>query len=73
MTAKKILAHDLEGDEARIHWLSIIFDELGGELESCYARGSMSQERFNYVLRKTASLLSAAHTAGGAKIYSLEN
>lgn len=73
MPAKRILENDLEGDEARIHWLSIIFDELGGELESCYATGMLSQTRFNYVIRKTASLLSAAHISGGSKIHSLEN
>lgn len=73
MPAKRILDHDLEGDEARIHWLTIIVDELHGELENSFTTGQMSQARFNYVLRKTASLLSAAHTAGGAKIHSLEN
>ena len=73
MPANKILECDLEGDEARIHWLGIIFDELAGEIERSYASGKLSKDRFDYVLKKTASLIGAAHTAGGNKIYSVEN
>jgi len=73
MPANRVLSHDLEGDEARIHWLGIIFDELAGEIEQCYASGSMPKERFDFVLKKTTSLIAAAYTANGAKIYSLEN
>lgn len=73
MPAIKVIEADLVGDEARIHWLGIIFDELAGEVERSYATGRLTQDRFEYVLKKTTSLIGAAYTAGGSKIYSVEN
>jgi hypothetical protein len=59
---------ELVGDDARLYWLGIIYDELAGEISAATATNELSQARFQYVLKKMNQLLRTAATSDGAII-----
>ena len=58
----------LIGDEARMYWLGVIFDELAGEISAATATQELSQARFQYVLRKLNQILRTASQSDGSVI-----
>lgn len=42
---------ELIGDDARLYWLGVIYDELAGEISAATATNELSQARFQYVLK----------------------
>lgn len=59
---------ELVGDDARLYWLGVIFDELAGEISAATATQELSQARFQYVLRKLNQLIRTASTSDGSII-----
>mgnify|MGYP000215202469 FL=1 len=59
---------ELVGDDARLYWLGVIFDELAGEISAATATQELSQARFQYVLRKLNQLIRTASTSDGSVI-----
>jgi len=58
----------LIGDEARMYWLGVIFDELAGEISAATATQELSQARFQYVLRKMNQIIRTASQSDGSEI-----
>ncbi len=58
----------LIGDEARMYWLGVIYDELAGEISAATATQELSQARFQYVLRKMNQIIRTASRSDGAEI-----
>lgn len=58
----------LIGDEARMYWLGVIFDELAGEISAATATQELSQARFQYVLRKINQIVRTASQSDGSEI-----
>lgn len=58
----------LIGDEARMYWLGVIFDELAGEISAATATQELSQARFQYVLRKMNQIIRTASKSDGSEI-----
>ena len=56
------------GDEARMYWLGVIFDELAGEISAATATQELSQARFQYVLRKINQIVRTASQSDGSEI-----
>ncbi len=67
------LNEDLQGDDARIYWLSVINDEIAGSLEQAIMLNRLDQQEFERILRKTYALANTAFLAGGNKINHLEH
>ena len=67
------LEDDIQGDEARIYWLTMLFDEIAGEMDNCIETGSLSKSRFDHVLKKFTAIANVAYISNGAKISSMEN
>lgn len=59
---------ELVGDDARLYWLGVIYDELAGEISAATATQELSQARFQYVLRKLNQLIRTASTSDGSVI-----
>lgn len=59
---------ELVGDDARLYWLGVIYDELAGEISAATATNELSQARFQYVLKKMNQLLRTAATSDGSII-----
>lgn len=58
----------LIGDDARMYWLGVIYDELAGEISAATATQELSQARFQYVLRKMNQIIRTASTSDGSEI-----
>ena len=58
----------LIGDDARMYWLGVIFDELAGEISAATATQELSQARFQYVLRKLNQIIRTASQSDGSEI-----
>jgi hypothetical protein len=58
----------LIGDDARMYWLGVIFDELAGEISAATATQELSQARFQYVLRKMNQIIRTASQSDGSEI-----
>jgi len=59
---------ELIGDDARLYWLGIIYDEVAGEISAATATNELSQARFQYVLQKINQLIRTASTSDGSVI-----
>lgn len=59
---------ELVGDDARLYWLGVIYDELAGEISAATATQELSQARFQYVLRKLNQILRTASQSDGSVI-----
>lgn len=58
----------LTGDDARMYWLGVIYDELAGEISAATATQELSQARFQYVLRKLNGVIRTASQSDGSAI-----
>ena len=58
----------LTGDDARMYWLGVIYDELAGEISAATATQELSQARFQYVLRKLNGIIRTASQSDGSVI-----
>lgn len=58
----------LVGDDARLYWLGVIYDELAGEISAATATQELSQARFQYTLRKLNNLIRTASQSDGSEI-----
>jgi hypothetical protein len=58
----------LIGDDARLYWLGVIYDELAGEISAATATNELSQARFQYVLRKMNQIIRTASKSDGSEI-----
>jgi hypothetical protein len=67
------LTEDVQGDDARIYWLTVLFDEIAGEMDNCMATGTLPKSRFDHVLKKFTAIANVAYISNGAKISSMEN
>ena len=56
------------GDDARMYWLGVIYDELAGEISAATATQELSQARFQYVLRKMNQIIRTASKSDGSEI-----
>ena len=59
---------ELTGDNARLYWLGVIYDELAGEISAATSIQELSQARFQYVLRKLNNLIRTASQSDGSVI-----
>ena len=59
---------ELTGDNARLYWLGVIYDELAGEITAATSIQELSQKRFQYVLRKLNNLIRTASQSDGSAI-----
>lgn len=59
---------ELVGDDARLYWLGVIYDELVGEMSAATATQELSQARFQYILKKMNQIIRTASTSDGAVI-----
>lgn len=59
---------ELTGDNARLYWLGVIYDELAGEITAATSIQELSQARFQYVLRKLNNLIRTASQSDGSVI-----
>lgn len=59
---------ELLGDDARLYWLGVIYDELAGEISAATATQELSQARFQYVLRKLNGIIRTASQSDGSVI-----
>jgi hypothetical protein len=64
---------DIQGDEARIYWLTMLFDEIAGEMDNCMTTGTLTKSRFDHVLKKFTAIANVAYISNGAKISHEEN
>jgi hypothetical protein len=58
----------LTGDDARVYWLGVIYDELAGEISAATATQELSQARFQYILRKLNGIIRTASQSDGSVI-----
>ena len=58
----------ITGDDARVYWLGIIYDELAGEISAATATQELSQARFQYILRKLNGIIRTASQSDGSVI-----
>ena len=58
----------ITGDDARVYWLGVIYDELAGEISAATATQELSQARFQYILRKLNGIIRAASQSDGSVI-----
>lgn len=58
----------LVGDDARIYWLGVIFDELAGEISAATSTQELSQARFQYILKKLNGIIRTASKSDGSII-----
>lgn len=58
----------LIGDDARVYWLGVIYDELAGEISAATATQELSQARFQYILRKLNGIIRTASQSDGSVI-----
>lgn len=58
----------LQGDDARLYWLGVIYDELAGEISAATATQELSQARFQYILRKLNGVIRTASQSDGSPI-----
>ena len=56
------------GDQARMYWLGVIYDELAGEISAATATQELSQARFQYILRKLNGIIRTASQSDGSAI-----
>lgn len=56
------------GDDARLYWLGVIYDELASEISAATATQELSQARFQYTLRKLNNLIRTASQSDGSEI-----
>lgn len=59
---------ELTGDNARLYWLGVIYDELAGEISAATSIQELSQARFQYILRKLNNLIRTASQSDGSAI-----
>ena len=58
----------ITGDDARVYWLGVIYDELAGEISAATATQELSQARFQYILRKLNGIIRTASQSDGSEI-----
>ena len=58
----------ITGDDARVYWLGVIYDELAGEISAATATQELSQARFQYILRKLNGIIRTASQSDGSVI-----
>ena len=58
----------ITGDDARVYWLGVIYDELAGEISAATATQELSQARFQYILRKLNGIIRTASQSDGSAI-----
>lgn len=58
----------VQGDDARLYWLGVIYDELAGEISAATSTQELSQARFQYVLRKLNGIIRTASQSDGSPI-----
>jgi hypothetical protein len=58
----------LTGDDARVYWLGVIYDEVAGEISAATATQELSQARFQYILRKLNGIIRTASKSDGSVI-----
>lgn len=58
----------ITGDDARVYWLGVIYDELAGEISAATATQELSQARFQYILRKLNRIIRTASQSDGSVI-----
>ena len=58
----------LTGDDARVYWLGVIYDELAGEISAATATQELSQARFQHILRKLNGIIRTASQSDGSVI-----
>ena len=58
----------LTGDDARVYWLGVIYDELAGEISAATVTQELSQARFQYILRKLNGIIRTASQSDGSVI-----
>lgn len=58
----------ITGDDARVYWLGVIYDELAGEISAATAIQELSQARFQYILRKLNGIIRTASQSDGSVI-----
>ena len=63
-----IETEDIVGDQARMYWLGVIYDELAGEISAATATQELSQARFQYILRKLNGIIRTASQSDGSVI-----
>jgi len=56
------------GDDARLYWLGVIYDELASEISAATVTQELSQARFQYTLRKLNNLIRTASKSDGSVI-----
>lgn len=59
---------ELTGDDARLYWLGVIYDELAGEISAATSIQELSQARFQYILRKLNGIIRTASQSDGSAI-----
>jgi len=63
-----IEAQEIVGDQARMYWLGVIYDELAGEISAATATQELSQARFQYILKKLNGIIRTASKSDGSAI-----
>ena len=58
----------ITGDDARVYWLGVIYDELAGEISAATATQELSQARFQYILRKLNGIIRTDSQSDGSVI-----
>ena len=58
----------LIGDDARVYWLGVIYDDLAGVISAATATQELSQARFQYILRKLNGIIRTASQSDGSVI-----
>lgn len=59
---------EISGDQARMYWLGVIYDELAGEISAATSTQELTQARFQYILKKLNSIIRTASKSDGSAI-----